>query len=96
MPVCTPVPTPLSVQYTPCSSIAAIICPTLEHPQYGSVVVTKDYRVGSKATYTCNKGYKLVGVAERTCQYSGYYSDDEPICKRKLIVNCSFGVVQCI
>jgi hypothetical protein len=61
----------------------ALRCPTLENPQYGSVVVTNDYRVGSKATYTCIKGYKLVGVAERTCQYSGVYSDEAPICKRK-------------
>jgi hypothetical protein len=55
----------------------------LKNPRYGFVAVTNDYRVGSRATYTCYKGYKLVGVAERTCQYSGYYSDDAPICKRK-------------
>jgi hypothetical protein len=64
--------------------IAAIICPTLKNPQYGSVVVTNDYRVGSRATYTCYKGYKLVGVAVRICQHGGYYSDDAPICKREL------------
>jgi CUB/sushi domain-containing protein len=64
------------------SVIIAIECPDLAHPQYGSVI-SDNRRVGSKATYTCIKGYELVGVAERTCQYSGYYSDEAPICKRK-------------
>jgi CUB/sushi domain-containing protein len=95
MLLCTPVPTPLTFHFIPCLSIIAIICPILKNPQYGSVVVTKDYRVGSKATYTCYKGYKLVGVAERTCQYSGVYSGEEPICKRKEILNCNLGGFQC-
>ncbi|XP_019857190.1 PREDICTED: uncharacterized protein LOC100638611 isoform X13 [Amphimedon queenslandica] len=44
----------------------------------------------STATYSCESGFNLAGVAERTCLSSGNWSGDPPFCK---IVNCSKLIV---
>lgn len=59
----------------------AIKCPDLYPPQYGEVVV-KGYTHGSKAQYSCNKGYKLYGDDYNTCDY-GRWIKSTPICKRE-------------
>ena len=61
-----------------------ILCPDLEDPVYGSVD-DGDNRPGTKAVYTCNKGFKLVGESERKCQYSGEWTGEAPVCKCKFI-----------
>ena len=38
---------------------------------------------GSTAHYYCNKGLKVVGDVVRKCLYNGYWSGEEPECKRK-------------
>ncbi|XP_019857191.1 PREDICTED: uncharacterized protein LOC100638611 isoform X14 [Amphimedon queenslandica] len=45
----------------------------------------------STATYSCESGFNLAGVAERTCLSSGNWSGDPPFCK---IVNCSELMVE--
>ena len=35
----------------------------------------------STVTYSCENGYNLVGVAERTCLSSGNWSGDTPSCE---------------
>ena len=35
----------------------------------------------STAIYSCENGYNLVGVAERTCLSSGNWSGDPPSCE---------------
>ena len=37
--------------------------------------------VDSKATYSCNPGFTLVGVETRVCQANAEWSDEEPFCK---------------
>ena len=60
---------------------SAIYCPDLEHPQYGSVkIIGKN--VDGKAQYKCNNGYKLYGLFERKCLYSGVWDGSVPTCKR--------------
>lgn len=38
--------------------------------------------VGDKATYTCNRGFILEGDQLRTCQSTGSWTGQEPICRR--------------
>ena len=58
------------------------MCPDLDDPRYGSVNVT-DNTNGSTAHYECDEGFKLVGDAYRECLDTGYWSDEEPVCKSK-------------
>ena len=39
------------------------------------------------ATYSCNKGYELVGASVRTCEENGEWSDSAPFCRRKLYLH---------
>ena len=56
-------------------------CGDLQDLDYGKVE-HEGANAGAKATYTCDYGYKLFGEYERTCQYNGYWSGDEPKCKK--------------
>ena len=46
----------------------------------GAVNVTSR-TVGSRATYTCNDGYRLQGDKQRECQRNGQWSGQEPVCR---------------
>ena len=61
---------------------AAVNCRDLSDPNNGRVSTTGT-AVGSKATYTCNKGFSLVGKNMRKCLTSGQWMGEAPICKRK-------------
>lgn len=37
--------------------------------------------VDGVASYTCNKGHKLIGVRERRCLLGGKWTGEEPLCK---------------
>ena len=63
---------------------AAVTCPPLDDPPYGSVKVT-GRKPGSIARYDCDKHTKLVGDDTRKCLNNGYWSGKEPVCKRKHI-----------
>ncbi|NWU99164.1 DAF factor, partial [Upupa epops] len=59
-------------------------CTQPEDPQNGRAVVLTDLLFGSKVNYTCDKGYKLVGGSQRTCEVSGTrvaWSGDAPLCQ---------------
>ncbi len=59
----------------------AVDCGDLDDPAYGDVdFTTTTFR--SKATYSCNEGFFLVGVKTRVCQSNGKWSGDAPVCKR--------------
>ena len=47
-------------------------------------MTTRD--VGGRATYTCNSGFRLIGLSTRTCLSDGIWSGSEPIC------NCMFHI----
>lgn len=50
---------------------------------------------GAKAEYSCNKGYKLVGPNERTCDRNGQWTGATPNCTRRFIKQF-FGFILCI
>lgn len=60
----------------------AVDCGPLDDPVYGRVTISGTV-VYSTATYTCNRGFGLVGVNQRVCQPSGAWSDIPPTCERK-------------
>lgn len=39
---------------------------------------------GSRASYTCNHGYHVVGLQSRICQAYGHWSGAEPACKQNI------------
>ena len=61
-------------------------CPSLSNPSFGSVIVT-GLSIGDTATYSCNAGFELVGIAVRTCELVGAgvaaWSGAAPICRRR-------------
>ena len=57
-------------------------CSYLSSPSYGRVSVTTD-DIGGRANYTCNSGFRLVGLSTRTCLSDGTWSGSEPICNCK-------------
>ena len=62
----------------------------LPPPKNGKVAV--DLRVPgrvTKAHYTCNSGFKLVGSETRACGQNGIWQGKAPFCKSKLDVSRS-------
>uniref|UniRef100_A0A663F9D4 Sushi domain-containing protein n=1 Tax=Aquila chrysaetos chrysaetos TaxID=223781 RepID=A0A663F9D4_AQUCH len=60
-------------------------CANPGDPENGRAVVLTDLLFGSKVNYTCDKGYKLIGGSQRTCEISGTrvsWSGDAPVCQR--------------
>ena len=57
-------------------------CGPLQNPQNGFVEFTSTV-IRSRATYTCNKGFLLVGVRVRICRPDGEWSGEEPTCESK-------------
>ena len=51
---------------------------------YGDVGLTGT-TFGSRAFYSCNKGFILVGFNRRICQANGEWSGEAPTCERKTI-----------
>ncbi len=67
----------------------ANLCPALEDPQFGSVEIMSN-SVFRLALYTCDTGYEVVGVRQRTCLSSGMWSDRAPSCQCGCLnLNCS-------
>ena len=62
-----------------------IVCPNLSNPPNGRVSLSTGVFIGSRATYTCDSGYSLVGVSTRVCQNDGTWSGRAPICR---IIRC--------
>ncbi|NWH18104.1 DAF factor, partial [Grus americana] len=59
-------------------------CANPGDPKNGRAVVLTDLLFESKVNYTCDKGYKLVGGSQRTCEVSGTrvsWSGDAPVCQ---------------
>ena len=58
---------------------AGVDCGLLEPPLNGQVMAMGT-TLSSRAMYTCNPGYILLGSATRSCQASGLWSGSEPTC----------------
>ncbi|NXK71636.1 DAF factor, partial [Amazona guildingii] len=60
-------------------------CANPQDPENGRAIVLTDLLLGSEVNYTCDKGYKLVGGSQRTCEVSGTrvsWSGDAPVCQQ--------------
>ena len=62
--------------------LPVIPCPELDSPKDGSVNANGD-TPGSKATYKCDNGFKLVGQSLRTCELGGEWNGSPPTCMGK-------------
>lgn len=56
-------------------------CHELGDPDKGSVILTGRL-FADRAIYTCEEGYRLVGVEFRLCQADGSWSATEPSCHK--------------
>ena len=64
-------------------SFLTALCPDLSDPANGTVTVMGT-SVGDTASYTCNDGFELIGSMSVTCTSDGTWSDQPPMCRRKL------------
>ena len=71
-------------------SAAKKLCPTLDAPENGAVKQSGKYP-GDKATYSCNQGHDLVGTDTRFCQRNGEWSEEAPVCKRKILLQHKYS-----
>ncbi|KAH3889329.1 hypothetical protein DPMN_013383 [Dreissena polymorpha] len=56
-------------------------CLTLPAPTNGNVNLPQGTTYAAVATYTCNTGYTLQGIALRICQSTGQWSNSPPTCE---------------
>ena len=82
-----------TVQWICFISSSAVLCGALPDIRFGSVSLTGT-GFGSVATYVCDAGYTLVGSLTRTCQASGEWSGEEPICRGVCV--CVHACVWCV
>ena len=66
--------------------ITAVDCGTLTNPANGQVSHTAGATFGQTATYSCARGYNLVGGTTRTCQATGVWVGTAPTCQSRLTV----------
>ena len=56
-------------------------CPILQDPDDGSVEYNKQVRFNpNTANYTCDEGFDLEGMKNRTCLTNGSWSYEDPTC----------------
>ena len=48
--------------------------------QHGKVLTVDGTLYSRNASYTCNHGYKLMGNDTLTCQPTGFWAPEAPIC----------------
>ncbi len=61
------------------------ICPTLSAPRNGDMNVS-NYFVGGTANFICNEGFGMVGIEQIICAADGIWSQQPPVCNRKIII----------
>lgn len=69
-----------------CISHLAINCENLSPPSNGFIIFSSSspatQRPGDKATYSCSKGFRIVGGSRvRVCRQDGSYSGQAPRCQ---------------
>ena len=62
-----------------------VTCPKLSDPRNGDVDLT-GLRVGSKASYSCDRGFKLRGNQVRHCQSNGRWTRQDPSCQSIIFI----------
>ena len=61
--------------------LTVVECKTVTSPTNGQVSHTTGTTYRQTATYSCDTGYNLVGDNNRTCQATGVWSGNTPICQ---------------
>ena len=56
-------------------------CDALPNPANGQVSHATGTKLGQTATYSCGRGYNLVGDSTRKCQATGMWSGSAPTCQ---------------
>ena len=70
------------------STARIVTCDRLLDPRNGDVDVS-GIKIGSKAKYSCDRGFELKGTQVRKCQSNGEWSGREPSCKSKYeVLHC--------
>ncbi len=62
-------------------SCEPILCPSPETIHHGDIR-WEDRKFGSRLSYKCHEGYKMVGEKERQCQMNGQWSGEAPECEQ--------------
>lgn len=78
-----------------CSNTVAIVCGKLSNPINGAVTQENPPLVGTKAIYTCRKGFVLVGSSRRICQNNGRYSGSAPNCDGECLLYNNGTLMHC-
>lgn len=60
-----------------------IDCGSISVPLNGAIAYETDTRLDSIAEFSCERGFRLIGDAARTCLASGDWSLSSPSCKSK-------------
>ena len=55
-------------------------CGRPEQPANGTLV-GDNFSIGKRVEYRCDPGHMVNGPSIRTCQPSGFYNENPPICK---------------
>ena len=58
-------------------------CPTLVAPSNGGLEIAGAGAYEDVATYSCDTGFSLDGMSQRSCQSDGAWSGSEPTCEGK-------------
>ena len=76
--------------------LTVVNCGTLSNPARGHVSHTGGTTFGKRATYSCNKGYNLVGSSTRTCQTARLWSGSAPTCQGNCFLKLTSDVANII
>ena len=62
-----------------------VSCGQPDIPSNGHVDTSAGTSSGDVARYSCNQGYMLIGLEERTCQADGVWNGSVPTCESKIL-----------
>ena len=62
-----------------------VSCGQPDIPNNGHVDTSAGTSFGDVARYSCDEGYMLIGLEERTCQADGVWNGSVPTCESKIL-----------
>ncbi len=66
-------------------------CPALSPIPNGTITyapdITPDFDTGTVAIHGCDPGFRLSGIETRLCLRSAMWSDQPPVCQRKIYMH---------
>ena len=61
-------------------------CISLQLPLHGNLSLSCGFSFGSQASFTCDRGYQLIGSQERLCKRDGSWSGNTTACNGNLML----------